>query len=258
MSNKTLIFGQVEIRINWIIAICIFLTISGLIRLGIWQLNRAQEKILILESFQELSEEQATPIENIPVAGREFDAMQHQNRQVELTGQYLNDNSIFLIYQTYEGQLGFEIVTPFKLSTLDLVVMVNRGWSGITSEDELARALPKIYDGLNLQGQIYIPTEKESARTNDIENINWPLTTRYLNIDEISNYFDSPLFPYVIRLGDAQPGVLIRHWPAVTANTSQNFSYALQWFSMAIALLIVSLILSSNILALIKSRRKHL
>ena len=72
------------------------------------------------------------------------------------------------------------------------------------------------------------------------------------------SYFDSPLFPYVIRLGVDQPGVLVRHWPAVTSNTSQNFSYALQWFSMAIALLMVSLILSSNILALVKQKIKPL
>ncbi len=258
MSSKTLKIGEIEIRFNWVIAICVLLTMSGLIRLGVWQLARAQEKIQIQESFLELSEEQATPIENLPIAGREFDAMQHQNRQVELTGHYLNENSIFLIYQTYAEQLGFEVVTPFELSSLDLIVMVSRGWSGIRSEDELARTLPNIYGELVLQGQIYVPTEKEAVRTNELVNESWPLTTRYLNINELSRHFDSSIFPYVIRLGADQPGVLIRHWPAVTANTSQNFSYALQWFSMAIAVLIVSLVLSSNLLTLMKRRMKPL
>jgi surfeit locus 1 family protein len=258
MASKNLKFGELEVCINWVIAICVLLTMSGLIRLGIWQLSRAQEKIQLQESFLEFSEEQATPIENLPIAGREFDAMQHQNRQVELTGRFLNENSIFLIYQTYEEQLGFEVVTPFELSALDLIVMVSRGWSGVTSEGELARVLPKINGELVLQGQIYVPTEKEAVRTNELVNESWPLTTRYLNINELSRHFDSSIFPYVIRLGLDQPGVLVRHWPAVTANTSQNFSYALQWFSMAIAVFIVSLILSSNILTLMKRRMKPL
>jgi len=258
MASKNLKFGELEVCINWVIAICVLLTMSGLIRLGIWQLSRAQEKIQLQESFLEFSEEQATPIENLPIAGREFDAMQHQNRQVELTGRFLNENSIFLIYQTYEEQLGFEVVTPFELSAIDLIVMVSRGWSGVTSEGELARVLPKINGELVLQGQIYVPTEKEAARTNELVNESWPLTTRYLNINELSRHFDSSIFPYVIRLGLDQPGVLVRHWPAVTANTSQNFSYALQWFSMAIAVFIVSLILSSNILTLMKRRMKPL
>lgn len=258
MKTKLLTVGDLEIRFNLIIVICVLFAFSGLIRLGLWQLDRAQEKIETQETFQELSEQEATPIENVPVAGREFDAIQHQNRQVGITGQYLNGNSIFLIYQTYEEQLGFEIITPFKLSTADLIIMVSRGWSGISSEEELARVLPKIYEELNLQGQIYVPTEKESARTNNIENISWPLTTRYLNINEIAGNFDSPVFPYVVRLGIEQPGVLVRHWPAVSSDTSQNFSYALQWFSMALALLMVALVLSSNILLLIKKKLKPL
>ncbi len=258
MPSKTLKFNEIEIRFNWVIAICVLLTMSGFIRLGIWQLSRAQEKIQIQESFLELSEQQASPIENLPIAGREFDAMQHQNRQVELTGHYLNENSIFLIYQTYEEQLGFEVITPFELSSLGLIVMVSRGWSGIRSENELANALPKIYGELTLQGQIYVPTEKEAARANNLENVNWPLTIRYLEINQLSSYFDSSIFPYVVRLGADQSGGLIRHWPAVTANTSQNFSYALQWFSMAIAVLMVSLILSSNLLTLMKRRMQPL
>jgi surfeit locus 1 family protein len=258
MSSKTLKFGEIEIRFNWVIAICVLLTMSGLIRLGLWQLGRAQEKIQSQESFQELSEEQATPIENLPIAGREYDAMQHQNRQIEISGHYLNENSIFLIYQTYEEQLGFEVVTPFELSSLDSIVMVSRGWSGIRSEEELAEVLPSIYGELTLQGQVYVPTEKEAARTNNLQAESWPLTIRYLNTNELSPYFDSSIFPYVVRLGAGQPGVLIRHWSAVTANTSQNFSYALQWFSMAIAVLMVSLILSSNLLTLMKRRMKPL
>lgn len=126
------------------------------------------------------------------------------------------------------------------------------------SEDELAEVLPSIYGELTLQGQIYVPTEKEAARTNNLQVESWPLTIRYLNTNELSGYFDSSIFPYVVRLGADQPGVLVRHWPAVTANTSQNFSYALQWFSMALAVLIVSLILSSNILKLMKRRMKPL
>jgi cytochrome oxidase assembly protein ShyY1 len=45
MASKNLKFGELEVCINWVIAICVLLTMSGLIRLGIWQLSRAQEKI---------------------------------------------------------------------------------------------------------------------------------------------------------------------------------------------------------------------
>lgn len=254
MSGRTFYLGKLELRINWLIAACVVLSMAGLVRLGLWQLDRAQEKIALQESFQELGSQQATPIENVPVAGLEFDVLQHQNRRVVMQGRYLNQQNIFLIYQTYEEQLGYEIVTPFKVENLDLVVMVSRGWSGINDTQELAASLLPIEGQQTLQGQIYVPTPAQASRSSSLARVQWPLTIRYLNINELMPYFDSPLFPYVVRLGADQLGVLVRHWSEVMVDTGRNFSYALQWFAIAIALLIVSLILSSNILVLLRKK----
>jgi cytochrome oxidase assembly protein ShyY1 len=71
---------------------------------------------------------------------------------------------------------------------------------------------------------------------------------RYPNMDELTPLFAAPLFPYVVRLAEGQPGELVRFWPVVSVDSGRNFSYALQWFAMAIALSLVSLILSSNLL----------
>ena len=103
-----------------------------------------------------------------------------------------------------------------------------------------------------------MPTLKQADRTNDIDlsNVQWPLELRYLNMLEISHLFDETYFPYEVRLDEGQAGVLIRHWPTVMVDTSRNFSYSLQWFAMSIALLIVTFILSSNILQLIQKRSK--
>jgi surfeit locus 1 family protein len=71
---------------------------------------------------------------------------------------------------------------------------------------------------------------------------------------QIAGLFEEPVFPYVVRLGAGQHGVLVRYWPEVAVDTSRHFSYALQWFSMAIAVVIVSLILSSNLIGLLQGK----
>jgi cytochrome oxidase assembly protein ShyY1 len=86
----------------------------------------------------------------------------------------------------------------------------------------------------------------------------WPLVIRYLNMDELAPEFQAPLFPYVVRLAENQPGVLIRHWPVVLVDSGRNFTYALQWFAMAIAVIAVSLVLSSNWLKLVQQNDKNL
>lgn len=252
MAGVSLKLGKLEFRINWVIAACVLLFAAGLVRLGIWQLDRASENIALQRSFQQSGEQEATPIAEVPVAGLEFDLIQHQNRRVAMTGHYLNDRSIFLIYQTYADQIGYEVVTPFRLDDIDMTVMISRGWSGISDDAELASALPRIDGTLRLEGQIYVPTAKQASLTNAAHDETWPLVLRYLNMDELSPRFDTPLFPYVVRLAVEQPGVLIRHWPVVLVDSGRNFSYALQWFAMSIAVIVVSLILSSNFLTLIR------
>jgi surfeit locus 1 family protein len=254
MASKLLTFGKLQIRCNWIVALCILLTVGGFVRLGVWQLARAQEKVAQQQDYLESGELQATPIEEVPVAGLEFDALQHQNRRVLLRGEFRNDRSIFLIYQTFEDQIGYEIVTPLQLAALDQIVLVSRGWSGISDVGDLAASLPVLSGPVEVEAQLHVPTVKEAARTNAIEDVKWPLVIRYLNTTELAPYFEAPLFPYVARLAEGQPGVLVRHWPTVAVDSGRNFSYALQWFAMAIAVVLVSLILSSNLLQLLRGK----
>jgi len=250
-----LTLGKLAIRINWLILACVLLSCSGLLRLGFWQLGRAQERSAQQQTYLASGELQATPIGEVPTAGLEFDTLQHQNRRVLLRGEYLNDKSIFMIYQTYQEQIGYEVVTPFKVEGLDLIVLASRGWSGINEVEALAAALPRIEGTQELQGQIHVPTAGLAAQTNTLQDSSWPLVLRYLNPDELAPLFDAPLFPYAVRLATGQPGVLVRHWPLVLVDSGRNFSYALQWFAMAVALALVSLILSSNLLQLWKGKR---
>ncbi|MEX1033867.1 MAG: SURF1 family protein [Cellvibrionaceae bacterium] len=256
MLRKKITVGKLEFRLNWVVAACVISVVGGLARLGIWQLERAEEKIALQDSYREMRKMAPSAIEHVPLAGREYDAIQLQNRRVTVHGEYLNDKSLFLIYQSYEEQIGFEIMTPVKLVERDEIVLVSRGWTGAATYEALKQSLPAIDGVRELQGQIYVPREAEAARKNNIETVKWPLLLRHMNTDELQPLFSSPLFPYVVRLNEGQSGVLVRHWPEVQVDAGRNFSYALQWFSMAIAVAVVSLILSSNILTLLGVKAK--
>lgn len=252
--RTTLHAGPLVLRIHWPIAAGVVLAVLGLARLGLWQLDRAQEKIEQQLAFQAAGEREPTPLDEVPVAGVVFDAMQHQNRRVALRGSYLNERNIFLIYQTFEDQIGWEVITPFRLEDNSQIALVSRGWNGATTVEELTATLPAIPGTVDLEGQLHVPTPEQAAQPGDALAAEWPRVQRHLNTAELAPLFDLPLFPYVVRLAEKEPGVLVRHWPLVLVDSGRNFSYALQWFAMAIAVALASLFLGSNVGQLWKAR----
>ena len=260
MTTRTFTLGELAIRFNWSVALFVFILFCVLVRLGIWQLSRAQEKIDLQNTYTEQGEDFAVPIEDVGMSGLENDALTIQNLHVSLTGEFQNDRNLFLIYQTYEDALGYEIVTPFRLESSDKLVLVSRGWTLASTYDQVKEKVKPVPGKLTVTGQLYVPTVKEAARSNEVDFTGhaWPLEVRYLNDLELAPLFGESLFPYPVRLDEGQPGLFVRHWPVVMVDTSRNFSYALQWFAMAIALLIVTFILSSNILQLTKKQRNPL
>src|SRR5690606_18216683 len=105
--RTTLRFGRFMLRIHWPIALCVALVVLGLARLGLWQLDRAQEKIDQQLAFQAAGQREAVTLDEVPIAGVVYDALQHQNRRVALRGSYLNERNVFLIYQRFEDQIGW-------------------------------------------------------------------------------------------------------------------------------------------------------
>ena len=54
-------------------------------------------------------------------------------------------------------------------------------------------------------------------------------------------------FPYLVRLDENTPGVLTRPWPIPKLKASKSQSYAVQWFAMALAVVLVTIYLATNI-----------
>ena len=75
---------------------------------------------------------------------------------------------------------------------------------------------------------------------------------RSLEIDVMSEILAEELFPFEVRLTAEQPGVLVRHWPAVYADVNQNLSYAIQWFTFGLIVIFSAILASSNLWSLMR------
>ena len=253
MMSREYQIGIFSIRVNWLIAVFVLITSITFLNLGIWQLSRAAEKVEAQKALELELQQNAGPIEAIPSGHLHRANPEMQNRHVQLKGRYINEKTILILAEFFDGQIGYGVVTPFRLAETDALVLVHRGWtSGILPANTEPATKP--VEGLvEIKAQVYVPPSNARIIPSQINTSQWPLRIRSLEIDVISEILDEEIFPFEVRLTAEQPGVLVRHWPAVYADVNQNLSYAIQWFTFGLIVIFASILASSNLWSLLRA-----
>ena len=242
-----------HIRVNWLLAVCVLMTCAALMRLSLWQLDRAAEKVSAQQALEIHSRNNAEPLEGIPAGHLHPSNTELINRHGSLEGGFVNPHTILVIGECFDGKLGYGVVTPFRLDSNSQLVLVHRGWTtGVLPVNTPPDLRP--YEGsVEVTAQIYVPPEEARIDPSQIDPNEWPLRIRRLDFDAIADVLGEPVFPFEVRLTAQQPGGLVRHWPAVNYDVNQNLSYAVQWLALALLVLLVSVLASSNLWSLIKA-----
>jgi len=244
--------GDFHIRINFLIAACVLMTVAAFGRLAIWQLDRAAEKVAAQQTLEAELRETAPLIEDITPAELSASNSELQNRHVTLRGEYDNEHTILLLAEFFDGQIGYGVVTPLRLASNGQLVLVHRGWTTGILPPDTPPSLRPVEGRVEVTAQIYVPPPNSRVLASNIDPSIWPLRMRSLEIDVLSEILDEPLFPFEVRLTADQAGTLVRHWPAVNPDVNQNISYAIQWLSFAMIVLFASILASSNLWSLLR------
>ena len=99
-STVELKLGPVLIRVNWFVVAGIVLIAAGFARLGIWQLDRASEKMALRAAMEQEQQKEAINIEEI-ILTRDGTI---PNLHVTLAGEYINEKSFLLVPQSYKDR----------------------------------------------------------------------------------------------------------------------------------------------------------
>ena len=174
-------------------------------------------------------------------------------RHVSLQGSYLTENSILLLDRFYLGRQGYEVLTPVKLASGNQIVIVSRGWTPL-SPGAGRPMTPDTPEGIvRLIGTLHVPGSRSFFVDQPLREEQGPMRLHHLNLEKIEKRFALPVFPCVVRLDAAMPGVLSRYWTISNTHPERSTSYAVQWFAMALLLLLVTLIKSTNIADIFRS-----
>lgn len=202
------------------------ITLAGVcLALGIWQLERANEKKIMLQNI----------IRNInsPVLSLNTDDVSNSLfREVSATGIYLSDKTFFLDNVMYEGQAGYHVITPFKLNGINKVVLVNRGWISAKGDRRILPEISTRTDELYLKGRLVAPRTKPmfiSAEQDGEQNVRL-----YLDIERIQQAVLFPVLPWVLELNQgSEQGLIQNEMKVDDSKIMMHYAYAIQWFAFS-------------------------
>lgn len=213
-----------------------------LVSLGFWQLDRAQQKQDLLDLQKHVRHQGVLHLDGKSVWNAE------PHRLLSLQGNY-SDKAYLLDNRTFMGRSGYEVLQVFHMTGEDprSFILVNRGWiaaPNLRSELPLVE-VPDSGNTVALQGMLMPFTENFVLSEGDEPDITWPRRVQSLGFERASQELGGiGLVPKIFRIEKDEPGAL-QVLPAQRGTSVEKHkAYALQWFSLAITLLVLSVLAS--------------
>jgi surfeit locus 1 family protein len=213
------------------------------IKLGFWQLDRADQKE---QRHQQVVFRHLEPA----ISLNSQDLLRSDKadllwRKATARGRYVREN-IVLDNQIYNGEPGYFVLTPFQLAATDKWLLVNRGW--VPAGDDRNK-LPEITSPL---GETVITGEVNDVPPTGLFLEKAPVETmpggvyRVQNVDtdKVAKLVRHDLLPFIIALAPAAKHGYVREWRLPGSGKERNLGYAFQWFAFAVTLVVIYLVVN--------------
>jgi surfeit locus 1 family protein len=212
----------------WVVTVAALLTAALTFSLGQWQLGRAAQKQALQASLDQKK--------GLPPLGHTALLMSQDkvpsdwvDRQIELTGRWLVEQTVYLDNRPMNAKPGFWVMTPLQLTGSGQAVLVQRGWIARDFEDR-ARLSPietPPYTVTIVGRMAPAPAKLYAFKGADTGRIR-----QNLDIPAFAAETGLPLLPaLVVQIDPASEG-LQRDWAAPNTGVDKHYGYAFQWFGL--------------------------
>jgi surfeit locus 1 family protein len=188
------------------------------LRLGVWQLHRlAQRRATNAVVAARLA------LPPIDLRGQGIPADSAHERRIVVRGVYDFARERVWPGRSFDGTPGVALVTPLRL-TDGSAVLVDRGWVPSPDAYHLDQTLYREPDTATVQGLGVIP----------------PRGRGDVDPSRLRDSLPYPLLPFVVQQTGASPlrQGLPRRWEPPALDNGPHLSYAIQWFSFAVIIVV--------------------
>lgn len=204
--------------------------VALLLKLSWWQINRADEKQRLQSQIHHRQQTVITDLAQLPI-----EPLWHS---ITLEGEFDNQHPILLDNQLYRGRPGYHLYLPFM--SQQQRVLVNVGWIAAPPYREILPTLPQL-NGRQIIHGVIAPAQQLLQFKPDAADGQWPLRVQNIGLDWLTQQLQQPLLPWVIQISASSPIALIQTWQPVVMGPKKHYGYAMQWFLLAIAVVLLCL-----------------
>jgi surfeit locus 1 family protein len=203
--------------------------------LGSWQLGRAAEKLALQRRLDMAQTQVPVHLPAQPVAA---DTLAYQ--RVEALGEFRPELTVLLDNRVQDGVVGYEVITPLRLTPGDLHVLVNRGWVRALRTRRELPAVVTPAGKVRVEGIALPPSRRYlELSSQTVSGAVW----QNLDLERFAATYQIALQPIVLQQrNDTGDGVL-RTLRRADAGADVNRAYAWQWFAMSLVIAIAGAVL---------------
>lgn len=223
----------------WVVPVFLALFVL-LLGLSVWQIRRGQAKAQIIAQRVAAGKTAPVPLDSVT---------SHDYPRVVIKGHYLQDKQLLLDNQIYKHNAGFHVWTPLLRDDGKGIVMVDRGWIPMTDQ---RRGQPSAPAASKAQVRIVglwrdWPSPGLRVANHTCNESHWPRIMEYPTYPEVACNYNRHVADGLLLLGEDQPGGFPRTWERLEGlPPSRHYGYALQWFALAMTLLVIFIALNTR------------
>jgi surfeit locus 1 family protein len=229
-------FGAYQFKPALVPTLAMVVMIALTLFLANWQLDRADQKRALQARYDLMQQDPA-----VTLPGKQLDSASQLYQKVALRGRFDFAHEIYIDNKLYRGRAGYYVITPFRDDDSGSYVLVNRGWLAAGSN----RAIPP--GAAQVPGEVHIEGIVTNPNSRYLELSAATVQGRVWENLHFKRY--ATTLPYTVQavliqqINDTQDG-LVRVWDRPDAGAAMHMGYAVQWFAITTAILIIYLVLN--------------
>lgn len=230
--------------LRWPVLVAGVVLLPLLVGLGLWQLDRAQQKRQWLQEQRQ----QATAAVTDYLALADPANPHLEFRRVSAPANWVTDHTLLLDNRMHEGRAGYRVLTPVRLDD-QRWLLVDRGWLAAGPDRrKLPQVPPPNPDLARVAGQLRKPYRTITLAKEAWQS--WPRRIQGLDLAGLARLAGHAIEPWLLTLQDSSaesaPDVQPLPRPVTIMTPARHTGYAVQWFALAGTLLILLLVVSAR------------